>query len=137
MYVLTKFDCHLYNQDCFRSALGSPFQQTISKGMAWNPDIRSGSHLIHKVLLFNLEEADKVHLIKDKTMELLKNVPGAKNVTFRSAIEVGDLRYQYLITVDFESMQDHEQYLVHEKHVEFSKQHFRPYISDLLIQFFE
>ncbi len=70
-------------------------------------------------------------------MNLLAHVPGAKNVTFRQAVEGMDTQYKYLITVDFDSMADHEQYMVHEKHVEFSKQYFRPNIQDVLIQFFE
>ncbi len=93
--------------------------------------------MVHKILLFNLKELDKANLIQDKTTELLHHIPGAKNVTFRRAINDGQKRYQYLITIDFESMDDHERYLEHDKHVEFSKQYFRPYISDLLIQFFE
>ncbi|PWI57563.1 Dabb family protein [Sulfoacidibacillus thermotolerans] len=92
--------------------------------------------MIHKILLFNVKEFDKVNVIREKTMELLAHVPGAQNVSFREAINEGDLQYHYLITVDFDSMQAHEQYMAHEKHVEFSKQYFRPYVSDLLIQFF-
>ncbi|MCF8567400.1 Dabb family protein [Alicyclobacillus tolerans] len=93
--------------------------------------------MIHKILLFNLSDPSKESLICDKTMELLARVPGAENVTFRRAVEQGEIQYRYLITVDFESMQAHDEYLVHESHVSFSKEYFRPNISELLIQFFE
>lgn len=93
--------------------------------------------ILHKMLLFNLRELEHAKRVREKTMELLPVVPGAKNVTFRQAFGDEDTPYQYLITIDFDSMEEHEQYLVHESHVEFSKQHFRPYVSDLLIQFFE
>ncbi|QQE80416.1 Dabb family protein [Alicyclobacillus sp. SO9] len=93
--------------------------------------------MIHKLLLFNLNDQSKEPVIRDKTMELLPSVPGAKNVTFQQAIEQGEIQYRYLITVDFESMQAHDEYMVHENHVRFSKEYFRPNISELLIQFFE
>lgn len=93
--------------------------------------------MIHKILLFNLSDPYKEDLIRDKTMELLTGVPGAKNVAFRRAIEQGGIQYRYLITVDFESMPAHDEYMVHENHIGFSKEYFRPNISELLIQFFE
>ena len=93
--------------------------------------------MVHKILLFNLNDPSKESLIRDKTVELLTSVPGAKNVTFRRVIEQGEVHYRFLITVDFDSMQAHDEYMVHEKHVLFSKEYFRPNISELLIQFFE
>ena len=93
--------------------------------------------MVHKILLFNLSDPSKESLICDKTMELLTSVPGAANVTFRRAVEQGELKYRYLITVDFESMQAHDEYMVHENHVRFSKEYFRPNIGELLIQFYE
>lgn len=93
--------------------------------------------MLHKILLFNLKDTKDEGLVRDKTMELLAQVPGVVDVSFRNAIGEGEHRYQYLITVDFASMNDHEQYMVHERHVEFSKQYFRPYISEVFIQFFE
>ena len=93
--------------------------------------------MLHKILLFNVPDADKVSVIRDKAFELL-SAAGAHNVTFRSAINQGTVNYQYLITVEFKSMDDHEAYMVHEKHVQFSKEYFRPHIDEnLLIQFFE
>ena len=93
--------------------------------------------MIHKILLFNLSDPSKESLMREKTMELLTSVPGAANVTFRQAVGQGDLKYRYLIAVDFDSMQAHDEYMVHENHVRFSKEYFRPNISELLIQFFE
>ncbi|KPV43271.1 Dabb family protein [Alicyclobacillus ferrooxydans] len=93
--------------------------------------------MIYKVLLFNLSDPSKESLMRGKTTELLTSVPGAANVTFRRAVGQGDLKYRYLITVDFDSMQAHDEYMVHENHVRFSKEYFRPNISELLIQFFE
>lgn len=93
--------------------------------------------MIQKILLFNLSDPSKGNLMREKTMKLLTSVPGAANVTFRRAVEQGDLKYRYLITVDFESMQAHDEYMVHENHVRFSKEYFCPNISELLIQFFE
>jgi hypothetical protein len=94
--------------------------------------------MIHKILLFNVSHEKMVDTIKQQALELLP-AAGGRNVTFRPALNEGTVTYQYLITVDFASMEDHEAYMVHEKHVHFSKDIFRPNIdsSKLLIQFFK
>ena len=94
--------------------------------------------MIHKILLFNPTNEAYIPTLKQKALELL-TAAGAKNVTFRPALPHGTVVYQYLITVEFDSMEAHDQYMAHEQHVRFSKEVFRPNIdsSTLVIQMFD
>lgn len=93
--------------------------------------------MLHKILLFTLKDDAQAALVREKMYELLAQIPGTINVAFRTAVNPEPARFKYLITVDFESMADHETYFHHDKHMAFSKKFFRPYIEDLLIEFFE